>query len=181
MSTSDSIYRIHFDYKYALADIVESRNGADSLELSSDTPELFESFRYDWQKDESLIVPDFVIIISELIGCSARVSNLLQNICPRISSYPISIGHDNYFIYSNIPQYSNCINWKKSKITRYSNGDIMEVTIPVLLPDDYYPLFRISDIPSTYFCTNAFRLMFEHNQLTGLKFEEIKVKSKSWF
>ena len=178
---SYKIYRIHFDYKYALADIVETQNGANSLELSSDTPELFTTFRYDWLNSESSIIPDFVIIISELIGCSAKVSMPLQRICPQICCHPICIGNDNYNIYSNIPKYSNCINWKKSKITRFSNGDVMEITIPVLLPQDYYPLFRISDIQSAFFCNDTFKLMVENNKLTGLKFEEIKVKSNSWF
>lgn len=176
-----NIYKINFDYNYAFADIVESRNGADSLELSIDNLEMLKDFRYDWLMDESDVIPDFVIIISELLGCSEEISHLITEICPNIVLHPILIGSKKFNIQSNIPVYQNRLNLKKSKITRFSNGDIMEISNPVLLPGEYCPLFRMEEIPSTYFCTEEFKNMVESNNLSGLKFEECKVKSKSWF
>ena len=65
---------------------------------------------------------------------------------------------------------------KKSRITRFSNGDIMEISSPVLLPNDYAPLFRVMEMSSSYFCTDIFKNIVEENKLTGLLFEEIRVK-----
>lgn len=176
-----NIYKISFDYNYAFADIVESRNGADSLELSIDNLEMLKDFRYDWLMDESDVIPVFVIIISELLGCSEEISHLITEICPNIVLHPILIGSKKFNIQSNIVVYQDRLNLKKSKITRFSNGDIMEISNPVLLPGEYCPLFRLEEIPSTYFCTEEFKNMVESNNLSGLKFEECKVKSKSWF
>jgi len=75
----------------------------------------------------------------------------------------------------------NCLNIKKSKIKRFSNGDVMEVTLPVLLPREYPILFRITEMPSVFFCTNVFKEFIENNSITGVIFEECPVKSKSWF
>lgn len=176
-----NIYKISFDYNYAFADIVESRNGADSLELSIDNLETLMDFRYDWLTDESNVTPDFVIIISELLGCAKKNSHFITKLCPNIVLHPILIGSKEFNIQSNIPVYQDRLNLKKSKITRFSNGDIMEISNPVLLSSEYSPLFRLEEIPSTYFCTELFKNMVESNNLTGLKFEECKVKSKSWF
>lgn len=176
-----NIYKISFDYKYAFADIVESKNGADSLELSIDNLDMLSDFRYDWLTTESDKIPNFVIIISELFGCSEEISHLITKLCPNIILHPIVIGRKVFCINSNIPVYKDRLNLKKSKVTRFSNGDIMEVSKPVLLPGEYCPLFRLEEIQSSYFCTDDFTKMVESNNLLGLKFEECQIKSKSWF
>ena len=171
------VYKISKDYRFAIADIVECKNGFDSLDLSPDTPELLNNFKYDWLTDESDIHPDFVYISLSLIGGSNNVSRIIKQVCHDIRLNPIKVGNNNIDVYSNIPEYSNCVNMKKSRITRFSNGDIMEISSPVLLPNDYAPLFRVMEMSSSYFCTDIFKNIVEENKLTGLLFEEIRVKS----
>ena len=171
------VYKISKDYRFAIADIVECKNGFDSLDLSPDTTELLNIFKYDWLTDESDIHPDFVYISLSLIGGSNNVSRIIQQVCHDIRLNPIKVGNNNIDVYSNIPEYSNCVNMKKSRITRFSNGDIMEISSPVLLPNDYAPLFRVMEMSSSYFCTDIFKNIVEEKKLTGFLFEEIRVKS----
>lgn len=175
------IYQLSFDYNYALADVVESLNGADSLELCAERPELINKFKYGWLIDESTKIPDFVIIMSNMLGCKVETSKEVKNLFPDIDLNPIKVGNDNYVLFSNVAVLSNCLNLKKSKIVRFSNGDIMEVSTPVFLPGDYPILFKVEEMPSAYFCTQEFKDLINGHSYTGLLFEVRKIKSKSWF
>ncbi len=177
------IYQISFDYSYALADVVESLNGADSLELCAERPELMDKFRYGWLTNESTKIPDFVIIMSTMLGCKVEIfkdiKNLFSNLV--ITPIPIKVGTDDYVLFSNIPILSDHLNLKKSKITRFSNGDIMEIPTPVFLLGNYPSLFKVKEMPSTYFCTQESKSLIDGRSYTGLLFEVRKIKSKSWF
>ena len=175
------IYQLSFDYSYALADVVESLNGADSLELCAERPELMDRFRYGWITNESTKIPDFVIVMSNMLGCRAEISKDVKNLFSSLVLNPITVGTDNYVLFSDIVPLSDCLNLKKSKITRFSNGDIMDVPIPVFLPGSYPILFKVKEMPSTYFCTQEFKDLIDAHSYTGLIFEERKIKSKSWF
>lgn len=177
----EKIYQIDFDYNYALADITESMNGANSLELSADTPEYLSSFKYDWITNESTIIPDCIIVISELLGGNEHFTKVIKEVMQSINLHPIFVGKKKYDIYTGMHIYKNQLNLKKSKVTKFSNGEIMDIISPVFLPGDYTPLFRIEEIPATYFCTEKLKKAVESNELKGLKFSECKVKSKSWF
>ena len=89
------VYKISKDYRFAIADIVECKNGFDSLDLSPDTPELLNNFKYDWLTDESDIHPDFVYISLSLIGGSNNVSKIIQQVCHDIRLNPIKVGNNN--------------------------------------------------------------------------------------
>lgn len=175
------IYQLTFDYDYALSDIKESFNGADSFQLSADRPDMISSFNYEWVTKESEIIPDIVLIMSELLGCKSNLSDNIKKAIPSLILHPVKIDEMNYVLFSNISTISDCINMKKSKIARYSNGDIMEISCPVFLPKNYPILFKVKDISSPYFCTKEFKSLIERNSYTGLVFEECKVKSNSWF
>lgn len=175
------IYQLSFDYSYALADVVESLNEADSLELCAERPELMNKFKYGWLTDESTKIPDFVIIMSNMLGCKAEISEDVKKLFPSLALNPINVGNDNYVLFSNIAILSNCLNLKKSKVTRFSNGDIMEIPTPVFLPGNYPILFKIEEMPSSYFCTQEFKELVNSHSYMGLRFEERKIKSKSWF
>lgn len=175
------IYQLSFDYSYALADVVESPNEADSLELCAERPELMNKFKYGWLTDESTKIPDFVIIMSNMLGCKAEISEDVKKLFPSLALNPIKVGNDNYVLFSNIAILSNCLNLKKSKVTRFSNGDIMEIPTPVFLPGNYPILFKIEEMPSSYFCTQEFKELVNSHSYMGLRFEERKIKSKSWF
>ena len=175
------IYQLSFDYSYALADVVESLNGADSLELCAERPELMDKFRYGWLTNESTKIPDFVIIMSNMLGCRAEISKDVKNLFSSLVLNPITVGTDNYVLFSDIVPLSDCLNLKKSKITRFSNDVIMYVPSPFLLPGSYPILFKVKEMPSTYFCTQEFKDLIDAHSYTGLIFEERKIKSKSWF
>lgn len=175
------IYQLSFDCSYALADVVESLDGADSLELCAERPELMDRFRYGWITNESTKIPDFVIVMSNMLGCRAEISKDVKNLFSSLVLNPITVGTDNYVLFSDIVPLSDCLNLKKSKITRFSNGDIMDVPIPVFLPGSYPILFKVKEMPSTYFCTQEFKDLIDAHSYTGLIFEERKIKSKSWF
>ena len=175
------IYQLSFDYSYALADIVESFNGADSLELCAEKPDLMNKFRYRWLTDESTKIPDFVLIMSNILGCKAEISTDVRNLIPSLTLNPIKVETDNYVLFSNIAVLSDCLNLKKSKVTRFSNGNIMEIPSPVFLPSNYPLLFKVEEIPSAYFCTQEFKDSIDTHSYTGLLYEERKIKSKSWF
>lgn len=173
------IYQLSFDYSYALADVVESLNGSDSLELCTEKPELMDKFRYGWITNESTNIPDFVIMM--FLGCKTEISKDVKNLFPDLAIKHIKICADNYVLFSNIVIMSDCLNLKKSKITRFSNGDIMDVITPVFLPAKYPFIFKIKEMPSIYFCTQEFKYFIDIHLYTGLVFKECKIKSKSWF
>lgn len=175
------IYQLSFDYNYALADVVESLDGTNSLELCAERPELMDKFRYGWLTNESTKIPDFVIIMSNMLGCKAEISEDVKKLFPSLALNLIKVENDNYVLFSNVAILSNCLNLKKSKITRFSNGDIMEIPTPVFLPSNYPILFKIEEMPSTYFCTQDYKNLIEGHSYTGLLFEVRKIKSKSWF
>lgn len=175
------IYQLSFDYNYALADIVESLNGADSLKLCAERPEMIRSFKYGWLTNESTKIPDFIVIMSNMLGCKAEISKEIKNLFPDLVLNPMEVSANSYVLFSAIAFLSDCLNLKKSKITRFSNGDIIEVQTPVFLPGSYPFLFKVKEMPSTYFCTQEFKDLIDAHSYTGLVFEKRKIKSISWF
>ncbi len=177
---SNKIFRIKFNYDFALADIVESQNGVDSLELTPDKPELLKKFRFDWLTDESEMIPDVAIIMMRVIGGNEKASRLVKSVVPDIVLNPITIGNLSYVIFSNIPTRKNCLNMRKSKIKRYSTGDIMEISSPVFLPAEYPHIFMVEEMRFDYFCSSQFKEIIEGN-CTGLLFEECAINAKTLF
>jgi len=175
------IFQVKSDFSYSYADIIESLNGADSLELSDQSLEMLPNFKFGWITIESEVKPDFAIILSEILCFGLKAKSLIQQIPWIPQLVDIEIGTDKFFVVPSIPIIKDCLNFKKSKIKRFSNEDIMEVSSPALLPKEYPCLFRIEEMPSSLFCTDEFKCVIETNSLTGLSFEEVLIKSKSWF
>lgn len=176
-----NIYQIDFDYTFTLADIRASVDGADSMEFSQERPEQIDKFKYDWVTTDSELIPDFVVIMSELLGFKTAFKSKVEELSQSFKFHDLKIGDMDYTAFINIPTLQNCINLKKSKVVKFSNGDIMEITNPVFLPGDYPILFKVEDIPSAFFCSQEFKGYFEANSYTGLRFNECVIKSKSWF
>ncbi|MCC8039105.1 MAG: hypothetical protein LIP02_13385 [Bacteroidales bacterium] len=175
------IYLIKKDYSFASADIVESLNGADSLDLSVENLEILPDFRFGWLTNESNLLPDFTILNSDLLVCDARGQAIVARMLPTAIFSEIKIGEVTFYVCSHIPVLTGCLNMKKSNVKRFSNGDIMEVSSPVFLPNEYPNLFTIEEMPSAYFCTEAFKDEVVKERASGLLFEECPVKAKSWF
>lgn len=64
---------------------------------------------------------------------------------------------------------------------KFSNGDIMEINNPVFLPVGYPTLFKVEDIPSTFFCSQEFKDFVEADSYTGLRFKECVNKKNHGF
>lgn len=176
-----NIYQIDFDYMFALADIRTVDDGADSMEFSQERTELIDKFKYDWVTTDSEIIPDFVIVMLELLGCKTELKNKVEKISQSFKFHDLKVGDMDYTAIIGIPTIQDCINLKKSKVVKFSNGDIMEVSNPVFLPGDYPLLFKVENMPSAFFCCQKFKDFIETNSYTGLRFKECMVKSKSWF
>lgn len=178
---SKKIFQINFDFKYAYADIVESINNTSALDLSDETPELFSDFKYGWLTKESNIIPDTIVIMSEVLGFNEKGLSLVKDIIPSLSVNQISVGSHKYNMLCNLVRKNACLNLKKSKVKKLSNGDIMEIQNPVFYPGEYPTLFKVEEMPMSFFCTETFKDVIESNSISGLTFKECPIKSKSWF
>lgn len=175
------LFQISFNFNYALADIVESYNSADSLSLTSETLELLKYFRYDWITDDSILIPDIAIIVSELFCLNGKALTVLKPYLFDLFPTIISIGKETFYSLSKIPVLENALNLKSSKIKYFSTGDIMEITKPVFKKQQYPNIFKVGEIGGSFFCSENFKNAIIANNVTGIIFKECKVKTKSWF
>lgn len=176
----DKIYRIELDGNYALADIVESLGSTSSLDLTPNSVELFSSFRYGWITEESAVTPDVYIIMSEMFCCKKNKSTVLERLLPMLSKSLIKVGEIDSIVFYNIPSVSNAINLRSSKVSKFNNGDIMSIDTPVFNRHDYPLLFTVPEMDGVFFCTENFVEAIDSDHLTGLKFQECRIKSKFW-
>lgn len=175
------IYKLSINFDYALADIVENYNDADSLSLTSETIDLLNDFRFDWNTDDSHLIPNIAIIMSKLLCFDIISWDEVRSLLPDNGITQISIGNKPFISLSNIPVLRGALNLKSSKLKYFSTGDIMEITSPVFNEREYPNLFKVEEIYGSFFCTDELKNTIVSNNLTGLKFEECRLKSKSWF
>lgn len=175
------LFKISTNFKYALADITESYNGADSLSITSETPEALKNFQYSWLTQDSTIIPNIAIIMSELFCLDDIALEALKTSIPDLIQTPMLIGEERFFSLSNIPILKGSMNLKSSKIKYFSTGDIMEIIEPIFNKGDYPNFFKCEEVIGSFFCSEDFMNIVIDNNLTGIVFEECKVKSKSWF
>ena len=130
-----NIYQIDFDYTFALADIRASVDGADSMEFSQERPELIDKFKYDWVTTDSELIPDFVVIMSELLGCKTGLKSKVEELSQSFKFHDLKIGDRNYTAFINIGNTPACI-YSSLHITRngiiYGNTFITSFTISLL-------------------------------------------------
>ena len=176
------LYKVSCNYKYAFGDIsVTYDSTTDFLSLNSETIDLLNKFGFDWQTNDSSIIPDVTIIVSELICLDEKAFNILRSLLTGIKFNPILIGKDDFKSLSNIPVLKNVLDLKHSKVKYFSTGDIMQISQPVFKTQDYPNLFKIEEIGGYFFCSEEFKRTIDFNNLKGISFEECRVKSKSWF
>lgn len=102
-----SVYQVDFDYTFALADISASIDGADSMDFSQERPALIDKFKYDWVTEDSELIPDFVIIMSELLGCKAELKSKMEEIPQPLKFHDLKVGGKDYTTFINIPILRN--------------------------------------------------------------------------
>lgn len=176
-----NIYQIGFDFTYALADVSEQRGLANSLDLYDDTPELIRAFEYKWVTEDAIRLPKLILIMSKLLGISADSYPKIKSAVHGLETVDIDIQGERYKIFVDLPVVKNGLNLHKSKITRFSTGDIMHIDSPVFLPMDYPPLFKIAEESAIFFCSSELYNEIVSNKLSGWLFHSCPIKSKSWF
>lgn len=174
------IYQISFDFSYALADISKQKEDVSSLELFDDTPELIYEFDYDWVTEDSNIQPDLILIASKLLGIDAMAFHAIESFLSEIDTVEIEVSNRKFNILSNIPKLKGVLNMRKSKITRFSTGDIMSIDSPVFLPGDYPPLFKIEETPMNFFCSGLLFDEINKNALRGWRFSLCPIRKNTW-
>ncbi|MDE7347318.1 MAG: hypothetical protein K2N48_11360 [Muribaculaceae bacterium] len=176
-----NLYKIYLNYKFAISDVEKYDGNVDYLSLNSETTSILKSFEFGWQTVESSVIPDITIIMSKLFCIDKKAANTLLSYLNGIVLTPISIGNKIFNSLSHIPILNRALDMKSSKVKYFSTGDIMEITRPVFKKQEYPNLFKIDEISGTFFCTHELKNIVEINNLTGISFEECKVKQKSWF
>lgn len=178
---SKYIYQISFDFSYAFADILKQKGDVSSLDVFDDTPELIQEFDYDWVTKDSDIIPDLILIMSKLPGVETNVYHMMEPFLPGIDTVEIALSNRKFKILTNIPCLGNTLNIRKSKVTRFSNGDIMSIESPVFLPGEYPALFKIEESPTSFFCSDSLFNEIKEKNLSGWNFSECTIKRKLWF
>ena len=174
------IFKLNFNYSYAFADIVNNPNNVDLDDFFSESQPVLNELQYDWISNQSSIIPDIAIIRFNVLCCNPKALATFKPLLKDTTCSKILIGNKEYYAFVHLSQEDNKLNIKKSKIEYYSTGDIRDVIEPTFLPGDYNCLFQIPQLPFTIFCSETFKNAVDDNHLTGLIFEECKVKSKSW-
>lgn len=178
---SSNIYQIGFDFSYALADIAKQKSNICSIELFDNTPELFDQFEYEWNTEESTQIPNLILIMSKLLGVSSEYYSTIAHVVSPIKTKLVDIGGKSYNIFTEVRMIKSALNLRKSKLTRFSTGDILSVDSPVFLPQNYPPLFKIEEAPTTFFCSELLYDEIIANKLQGWKFKACPIKDDSWF
>ena len=114
------------------------------------------------------------IITGYIPVCSARVYEAIKDACKGIVEFlPCTLGHKkhDYFVF-NILGAKNSVDYERSVYHRFpSTGKIMFFKTIVFKDDITDPLFRISDLPYTYFfCTEEFKKLLESIGTKGAVF-----------
>lgn len=172
------IYKILLDYQFAIIDVAEEE--LDSLFSFDEGSVDLEKYHLNWLTNESSEIPNISIIIAEFICCNSKAKTSIEGHEDSLAFTPLRIGESVFYSISQIPVLKERINLRASKVKRFSDGDIMEITSPVFNEGDYPFLFKTDLTDGTFFCTEKFKHIIDNNGLTGLIFEECKVKSKSW-
>lgn len=175
------VFQLSFDYEYSLADIKSSAKNLSLLDLNSETTNILKEFNFYWLKNESTIIPDIAIIVKELFCCSIRALDILRPYLAEENTNEILIDTDEFYSLSNIPLLKNVISLKHSNVQYFSTGEILTISKPVFFPGEYPNLFKTEEISGSFFCTEDLMNAIIANNLTGIIFEECKIKSKSWF
>lgn len=119
--------------------------------------------------------------MSKLLGISADSYPKIKPAVHGLETVDIDIQDERYKIFVDLPVVKNGLNLHKSKITRFSTGDIMHIDSPVFFPKDYPPLFKIAEEPASFFCSSELYNEIVSNKLSGWLFHSCPIKSKSWF
>ena len=161
--------------------ITESLEGEDVLNLTSERVELLSKFKFSWDTEESDLIPNITIIMFRLLCIDHIGIEKMHTVLENWTLAPMEIQGRRYYSFTSIPILSGAINHKSSKITYFSTGDIMDIVKPVFNDGDYPLIFKIEEADGTLFCTDVLCDAILAHNLTGVKFTECKVKSKSRF
>ena len=126
-----------------------------------------------------LVDPDDNRPLSEIITgyipiCNTRVYEAVRDMCEGVVEFlPCTLGREKheYFVF-NILGTKDSVDYERSVYYRFpSSGKIMFFKTIVLKNDITDPMFRIVDLPYTYFfCTENFKTILEQMDVKGVTF-----------
>ena len=115
------------------------------------------------------------IITGYIPLCSRRVYDAIRDICDGVVEFlPCTLGEDKleYYIF-NILGSRDVVDYEQSEFRRFRNGEIMYFQKIVFKEAITEPLFRIPDLPYTYFfCTAHFKQVLESIGTKGVLFSD---------
>ena len=134
---------------------------------------LWEPIHFE-KMDKSDLRPLPEILTGYIPICSARVYEAIKDVCNNIVEFlPCTIGDERleYYVF-NILGSLDVVDYDRSIYQRFpSTGRIMFFKKLVFKETVEVPLFRIPDLPYTYFfCTEEFKVLLEGIDCRGAKF-----------
>lgn len=141
-----------------------------------------ENYSYHWEASDKE-VSDAPFLIGAIPIFRTEVILRMGNSFPAslVGQVPIKVEGEDYTILKARSYVSNILNEKKSKLSRFSDGRIMDVERYVFKPTDNVPsFFKISQYPLFTFVTGEVAGDLMKAGITGLVLEECRVK-KTWF
>lgn len=141
-----------------------------------------ENYPYQWD-DEQKEICDAPFLIGAIpifkTDALKRIGMILLD--SLVTLIPIRVGDIEYTILKANEYEKNILNEKKSTISRFSDGRIMDIEKYVFIPFDNAPeVFKVASYPLFTFVTEKLASKLTEANLTGLAMEKCKIK-KSWF
>lgn len=141
-----------------------------------------ENYSYHWEVSDKDIC-DAPFLIGAIPIFRSEVVSRMGNSFPAslVMQVPIKVEGEDYTILKARSYVSNILNEKKSKLSRFSDGRIMDVEKYVFKPIDNVPsFFKILQYPLFTFVAEDMAEILMKASITGLALEECRVK-KTWF
>ena len=135
------------------------------------------SYPYTWEKDEQKEICDCPFIIGSIPVFNQPAFNILSaKLSPNdIQVIPINVDHSPYYIVNAIHKISGILNKKKSHISYFSDGRIMDIEKYVFSNIPNIPsLFKIEELPIYTFVNEDIASTLEKRNITGVCVEQCK-------
>lgn len=149
------------------------------IEKDYHTKDEWKEVTLKWYDGINKPMCDFIFIYGFILVCNEKTYSILQRLDSIKSNLflPINVESQRYYIIKILSKEENVLNRRKSKIEYFSDKTIMSIREYVFKP--FHPqscLFKIEESCTSLFATDEFVYCVKSNDLTGMEFEECKMK-----
>lgn len=137
-----------------------------------------QSFPFKWEVEDKEQISDCPFITGSIPVFSKFAFNVLKPFIneEEVQVIPIHIENLQYFIFNVTMLLNNILNVNKSRISYFTNGEIMDI-------DNYVfnnlskipPFFKISQLDTYTFITGNVADIISKSNLTGIEMEECRI------